>query len=239
MANSDGTNREIVHRWVAPDERGGGLGAPSWSPDGQRLVFQIKQGFEECLFADTDFYEVGIDGSGFRKLLDSRCGSGNFKPTFSPDGMQIAFASKRARGGGSTTSDLDIFVMNADGTDVRQVSSGVESGGSPVWSPDGNWIAFGSNNSGDIWAIDLENGDGVPVKLGTVPSAVASAPGGWSPDCAEIYVTAFWPSNGGDIFVLDVLGGEVQPLTNDPDVIDMSVRRSMEVGGETAQSCGA
>lgn len=65
-------------------------------------------------------------------------------PAFSPDGKQIAFVSNQAG-----ASQFDIYVMNSDGTNVRRLLAGF----SPIFSPDGNWLAFSQN--GELYIMDI------------------------------------------------------------------------------------
>jgi TolB protein len=82
-------------------------------------------------------------------------------PAWSPDGQQIAFVSERA--GGS-----QIFVMNADGSDVRNLTNDPKRFDShPAWSPDGRRIAFSTAFSTppkneqhrEIWVMDADGGN--------------------------------------------------------------------------------
>ncbi len=57
------------------------------------------------------------------------------EPAWSPDGEQIAFASRR-------DGRSHIYVMSADGSGTRQLTSGKHDDTAPAWSPDGKWIAF-------------------------------------------------------------------------------------------------
>jgi dipeptidyl aminopeptidase/acylaminoacyl peptidase len=70
------------------------------------------------------------------------------------NGQSIAFASNRDGG------QWRIYVMNADGTNARRLSSGPMDL-TPTWSPDGNWIAFASTRGGqfDIWMVDIHGGN--------------------------------------------------------------------------------
>jgi TolB protein len=78
---------------------------------------------------------------------------------WSPDGTQIAFES-------NVDGDMDIYVMNADGTNVRQIT-GVEPDNDahdegPAWSPDGRQMAFTSgpdNLHGDIHVMNVDGSD--------------------------------------------------------------------------------
>ena len=56
-------------------------------------------------------------------------------PMFSPDGKQIAFESNR-------TGNFEIYIINADGTNIKQLTSDTAFDGTPAWSPDGKQIVF-------------------------------------------------------------------------------------------------
>jgi len=56
-------------------------------------------------------------------------------PDWSPDGSQIAFQS-------TGTGNGDLYVMDADGSNVRQLTSTPEADQGPAWSPDGTQVAF-------------------------------------------------------------------------------------------------
>jgi dipeptidyl aminopeptidase/acylaminoacyl peptidase len=119
---------------------------PSWSPDGTKIVFSSSRydpSIELCepgadFRCSTDVYVMDADGTNVIRLTNG--GAPEFQPVWSPDGRRIAFV--RSTGGTGGEAPL-IFTMNADGSDVQQVSSG--DGGSdfsPSWSPDGSEIVF-------------------------------------------------------------------------------------------------
>ena len=92
-------------------------------------------------------------------------------PTWSPDGNIIAFASDR-------DGDLEIFVMNADGTEIRQLTDNVVDS-APEGSPDGELIAFVSDRDGDL-EIFVMNADGTAVRQLTDNDDTDTVPL-WSP----------------------------------------------------------
>jgi Tol biopolymer transport system component len=74
---------------------------------------------------------------------------GDYCPSWSPDGSQIAFISHRS-------GEHKIWVIPAIGGTTRQITCDPGSDWHPSWSPDGNQIAFESYRSGnyDIWVMD-------------------------------------------------------------------------------------
>ncbi len=117
-------------------------GRPEWSPDGTKLAFD----------SGGDIYVMNVNGSG-RTFLTA--GGGN--ATWSPDGERIAFT-------GATNGVLDVWVMNADGSNrINLTNSVVAEDGEPAWSPDGTTIAFMTARHGGR-EIYLMNPDGTNLR---------------------------------------------------------------------------
>ncbi len=118
------------------------------------------------------------------------------------DGERIAFASNKG-------DDIDIYVMNADGSDVRQVTD--EPGGDsfPAWSPEGTKIAF-QRFRGETFDIYLINADGSGLRQLTSDPATDRFPA-WSPDGSRITFSS--DRNGqSDIYVMNTDGSGVARL---------------------------
>jgi len=142
-------------------------GAPAWSPDGTRIAFWTTRN------GDWEVWVMNADGRGVTRLTNSL---GQFDPAaivWSPDGTKIGFQA-----GG------DIYVINADGSSLVNVTNNAAADGGPVWSPDGGKIAFWTNRDGND-EIYVMNADGSnPVNLTNNPAA-DRAPA-WSPDGQRI-----------------------------------------------------
>jgi TolB protein len=109
--------------------------APAFSPDGKRLAFVSTRGGNADIYV-IPFRPDGPDASAEAVNL-TRHPAGDFHPAFSPDGKEIAFSSDRD---GSRASE--IYVMAADGSNVRRVTHSPGWDGSPAWSRDGKWLFF-------------------------------------------------------------------------------------------------
>ncbi len=98
----------------------------------------------------VEIYRTSLDGQSPVRLTRSRGGVAA-SPCWSPDGRQIAFVSNR--GGGA-----QIYVMNADGSNVRRLFSGFDYVTSLDWSPRGGRIAFSTRYRGtlQIFVLDVE-----------------------------------------------------------------------------------
>jgi Tol biopolymer transport system component len=131
---------------------------PRWSPDGTKLVFETTRNENAVTHRPggyRDIYVMDRDGQNQINLTTNTFGH---HPIWSPDGKFIAYM---ARG---------IMVMQADGSDKRNVSQGKTRDSEPAWSPDGQWIAFtrtakaaAGRAAMDIWIMKRDGADQRPV----------------------------------------------------------------------------
>jgi len=122
---------------------------PAWSPDGARIAFIGRPGGES---AKSDIWVMDADGGRITQLTNNPDDQGC--PRWSPDGTQVLYTIYRDIG--ELFAVEEIWVMNADGTGQRRLA---DRGASPVWSPDGEYIAFESDRDGD-WEIFVMDADG-------------------------------------------------------------------------------
>ena len=135
MMNADGTSAVRLTSDNAPDSN------PAWSPDGSRIAFGSNRG------GIGGIWVMNPDGSGLRRLTSNIpvCGfdacPGDWHPAWSPDGARIAFSRGSSSGG---YGYFDIFIVNADGSGLTQLTHGIDEANEPAWSPDGRKIALTS-----------------------------------------------------------------------------------------------
>jgi TolB protein len=170
-------------------------GAPAWSPNGRTIVWQSCRQGGKC-----SIRVMNADGSGKRDLTDNDHWNGN--PIWSPDGRRIVFFSDRERDQGLPVLErgLDLYVMNADGSDVRRLTtSGINV--APDWSPNGRQIVF---RGGDGNEIHIMNADGTDQRLLRDMTGHPI----WSPNGQEIAVgTLVMDADGSNARQLDIPSG--------------------------------
>jgi TolB protein len=149
-------------------------------------------------YFNCEIFVMNPDGSGKQRLTHNDPGV-DYNPAWSADGRKIAFNSERG-------NRLQIYSMNADGTDQRPLTNETESPLGPSWSPDGQSIAFTSTRHAPgtyNYEIHLMNADGtgvrqltqVPVAPGEDIARGSSEWPRWSPDGQRIAFMAPSPPN--------------------------------------------
>ncbi len=155
----------------------------AWSPHDDHIAFTSpgKDG------RDAEIFVVAADSGLVRQLTDNVYAQ-DWEPEWSPDGTRIVYAAD------SPDGRREIFVMDADGDNVQRLTH--KSGGReewlnnawPVWSPDGERIAFNSNNTNRNWAIFVMDADGGNLLQLTDSTYIARWPV-WLPDSSRIAFT--------------------------------------------------
>ncbi len=205
---------------------------PTWSPDGEQIVFVTP---------NRDLAIVRADGTGARVIdvtgIGTETARWRLHPAWSPDGTRIAFGTSEAlyvvNAGGGPVLELArgyepapawspdgttiafivggaVVVIDAEGTNMRPLPGArADTGRRVSWSPDGSLIAFGDENGG-LSVVRLDGRAPTPI----VPYSGSEADDpAWSPDGSRIA----WVENNSDICVANANGTGIGRLTYAPD----------------------
>ncbi|MGD9894349.1 MAG: protein kinase, partial [Dehalococcoidia bacterium] len=135
--------------------------APNWSRDGTRIAYQSDAGG-----GVTHIFTVDAKGGTPRQLTDGP--TRDNRPMWSPDGKQIAFARFE-------NNQWNIYVMNADGSDIRKLTDG-SFNINPSWSPDGKQIIFQSDRENGQQQVFVMPAEGGPARRVTQLTAINASP---------------------------------------------------------------
>ena len=184
---------------------------PARSPDGRRVAFESNRD------GDWEIYAVNADGSDLTQLTNND--AHDYQPVWSPDGRRIAFISERDGDRLRLPRNEEIYVMNADGSDVTRLTNNDAEDMQPTWSPDARRIAFVSERDGN-WNIYVANADGSGTTRLTHHAASDWRPS-WSPDGRRIAFVSirdvnrpYFPGMNSDIYAVNADGTDLARLTD-------------------------
>jgi Tol biopolymer transport system component len=174
---------DVSQLYVTPTDRPGAerIGpadlyavSPSWSPDGTRIAFRRLFGGSQPDAVSV----VGADGEGLVKLSHSPAIIDVFPDAaWAPDGKRVAFLAEGMR------HNNDVYVINPDGTDQRDITNSPEDEQWASWSPDGTRLAISWFGEADgTFVIDADGSNRVDVPT---DGHSISTPA-WSPDGSRI-----------------------------------------------------
>ena len=180
---------------------------PVYTPDGRSVVYAHARD------AGADLVIASLEEAAPARRISSLELYDRSSPSFSPDGRKLAFISPRSWQGTRMTPQL--FTMNLDGSEEKQLTpsvSGVRSyRTSPDWSPDGLRVAYMQQN-GDfqVWMIDVRT-----QSMKRLTTFAENEDPTWAPDNRHIAIAS---TRGGtkEIWVMDVESGRMRQLTNAP-----------------------
>lgn len=176
------------------------------APRGGRIVFAAARGQHGA----TDIFSSDVAGDQITNLTDDP--APDRSPSWSPDGTQLVFASRR-------DDNWDLYAIRADGTGLRRLTEHPGYDGDPAWSPRGDQIAVASSRDGNLEIYTLRLADGSVRRL-TEHEAADSQPV-WSPDGAQLAFTS-WRDGNQEVYRLalrdgaGVRAGELRNMTDHP-----------------------
>ena len=127
-----------------------------WSPDGKEILFASNREPNQDEFFNYDVFALKVADNTIRRITATE--SNEYEPVWSPDGKRIAYRGTR-RGltdRETTMEDTHVWVMNADGSDRREIGAVIDSRqGSPRWSADGGAVYFTVQEHGSVHLMRL------------------------------------------------------------------------------------
>jgi len=149
---------------------------------------------------------VGIDADAQLPPPEQKPLVGAHMPALSPNGKRLAFVWRG-----------DVWVADATGGHAVPVTSHEELDAYPVFSPDGNWIAYSSlrNGNWDIYVVPAVGGDSRQMTFSSNSEIVTD----WSPDGKNLLFTTAYDSPNSTLYALDVVSLRIKKLTEDMDTI--------------------
>jgi Tol biopolymer transport system component len=144
---------------------------PDWSPRGRQILFTSHAVTDVTdNHATAEIYVVDADGASKPQRLTNNAEEER-APSWSADGKRIVFCCRR---GGA---DLEICIMNSDGTGQVQLTDNTIGDLTPSWSPDGKQIVFHRRVGGPgNFQLFLINADGTGEKQLTSPPGLNAFP---------------------------------------------------------------
>jgi TolB protein len=185
------------------------VASPAISPDGKWIAFTIV--------SDTAANVIALTprGGGEVTVIQPR---DSWDPTWSPDGSQILYA-------GSDEGSIHLYIMNRDGTNVRQVTDRTGLRGRNDWSVDGllaTYIGSAGSHTRNIFTFDPLGQNMQMITDGGDNVAPSFSPDGrWIAFMS--YRDHFWDQYGCEIYIMRTDGTDVRRLT-DNDTCDWQPR---------------
>jgi Tol biopolymer transport system component len=157
------------------------------------------------------------DGGGLVRVTANPYGGHDNPGDYSPDGSKIVFGRENPN-----VHQFALFVVNADGSDLHQVSPWQSDFGSASWSPDGQWILT-DNAQGGLYVVHPDGTGEHPIILQTGPGSSFAFEPGWSPDGKRLVFSLYLSStNQQNIYTARADGTDLRQVTKTGGGLDFA-----------------
>ena len=213
IMDSDGLNIVRLTHSEGFDEN------PIWSPDGESILFATNRD------GNHEIYMMDVNGENQRNISNHPAYDGH--PNFSPDGQKIIFNSSRIMSPNHSvdsaftrTSNIELYEMNLDGSNVTRVTRYPSWDTYPDISPDGTKIAFRRRTVDNILGKEIGNSEVfIANRDGSDAYNISNHPAhdgwpAWSPDGTKIaFASERERARNWQIYTINIDGSELTRLT--------------------------
>lgn len=178
-----------------------------YSPEGKRIAFSYDKASPNQ--GDIDVNTCLADGTDIRPLAATEGKLSHEEwPSWSPDGNWIAYSSTK-------DDNQEIYIVKADGSEKKRLTTDPALDAHPAWSPDGKKIAFATSRWGDL-ELAVMNADGSELVRLTKSPGMDDYPA-WSPDGKRLAFTSNRDGNL-EIYTMDPDGQNPRNETQNPAI---------------------
>jgi Tol biopolymer transport system component len=158
---------QLVRQLIISDVR---MDDPAVSPDGTQVAFWMAGTTRRA--NGGGIFTMPLDGSAEPTPLTADRSGRDADPAWSPDGKRIAFRRS------TVNSGFDVYVMNADGSNVERLVGGPATEEKPAWSPDGSRLLMVSDRTdpGKVQSLYVVNASGDKLKPVGLDAEVVTTP---------------------------------------------------------------